>query len=81
MLFQNTFNLVLTPLLFLFLCYALVSLLLEVIFKFARNPNFQEMLGHVDAMYSQGPPSVASGPRSYTQSGMFCKSLCFVLFY
>ena len=33
--------------------------------------NFQEMLGHVDAMYSQGPPSVASGPRSYTQTGMY----------
>merc|ERR1711997_1205480 len=32
-------------------------------------PDLQEMLGHVDNMYSQGPPSVASGPRSYTQSG------------
>merc|ERR1719188_1873561 len=29
-------------------------------------PDLQEMLGHVDAMYSQGPPSE---PRSYTQSG------------
>merc|ERR1712051_400111 len=31
--------------------------------------DLQEVLGHVDNMYSQGPPSVASGPRSYTQSG------------
>merc|ERR1711953_751479 len=32
-------------------------------------PDLQEMLGHVDAMYSQGPPSVASGPRNYTHPG------------
>merc|ERR1712218_555441 len=29
-------------------------------------PDLQEMLGHVDAMYSQGPPSE---PRSYTHPG------------
>jgi hypothetical protein len=55
-----------------------LSFFVRCFFKFARNPNFQEMLGHVDAMYSQGPPSVASGPRSYTQSGMFSKPVAFM---
>merc|ERR1711971_1400462 len=31
--------------------------------------DLQEMLGHADAVYGQGPPSVASGPRAYTHPG------------
>lgn len=30
---------------------------------------FQELLGQNDGLYSQGPPSVASGQRSYSHSG------------
>merc|ERR1719251_114633 len=31
--------------------------------------DLQEMLGQADAVYGQGPPSVASGPRTYTHPG------------
>jgi len=31
--------------------------------------DLQEMLGGVDGVYGQGPPSVASGPRNYAQTG------------
>ena len=51
----------------LLIYYHFFSLVAIIYFKFARNINFQEMLGHVDAMYSQGPPSE---PRSYTHPGM-----------
>ena len=60
-----------TLILYFILLFSLVRI---IFFKFARNVNFQEMLGHVDAMYSQGPPSE---PRSYTQSGMIFNSHLF----
>jgi len=31
--------------------------------------DLQEVLGHSDPVYGQGPPSVASGPRNYTHPG------------
>eukprot|EP00092_Neocalanus_flemingeri_P014261 GFUD01015381.1.p1 GENE.GFUD01015381.1~~GFUD01015381.1.p1 ORF type:complete len:789 (+),score=258.89 GFUD01015381.1:1-2367(+) len=31
--------------------------------------DLQEVLGQVDSVYGQGPPSVASGPRTYTHPG------------
>merc|ERR1712073_255476 len=31
--------------------------------------DLQEVLGHADPVYGQGPPSVASGPRNYTHPG------------
>jgi len=31
--------------------------------------DLQEVLGHHDPVYGQGPPSVASGPRTYTHPG------------
>lgn len=31
--------------------------------------DLQEVLGNVDPVYGQGPPSVASGPRTYTHPG------------
>merc|ERR1719154_438377 len=31
--------------------------------------DLQEVLGQVDTVYGQGPPSVASGPRTYTHPG------------
>merc|ERR1712203_1052780 len=31
--------------------------------------DLQEVLGQVDPVYGQGPPSVASGPRTYTHPG------------